>query len=89
MLTADSNQAHLLWQEPDKAYGHVDRFKCQYSVVGTRDYREKQFPATNPCSKEISRIAGLPVSPTGPRWHCGTIGGLQPEKEYEFRVLLL
>uniref|UniRef100_A0A914RPS7 Fibronectin type-III domain-containing protein n=1 Tax=Parascaris equorum TaxID=6256 RepID=A0A914RPS7_PAREQ len=47
---------------------------------------ERVFPANNPCTQDVIRFERLPIAPSGSRLHCGRIDGLQPEREYNFRV---
>uniref|UniRef100_A0A915B8J5 Fibronectin type-III domain-containing protein n=1 Tax=Parascaris univalens TaxID=6257 RepID=A0A915B8J5_PARUN len=83
VINTGADTAHLVWQQPR---GYVDKYKCQYAIVGTENYQERVFPANNPCTQDVIRFERLPIAPSGSRLHCGRIDGLQPEREYNFRV---
>lgn len=85
VINTGADTAHLVWQQPR---GYVDKYKCQYAIVGTENYQERVFPANNPCTQDVIRFDRLPAAPSGSRLHCGRIDGLQPEREYDFRVCL-
>ncbi|VDM23730.1 unnamed protein product [Toxocara canis] len=82
VIDTGPDTAHLVWQQPR---GYVDKYKCQYAIVGTETYQERVFPANNPCALDV-RIERLPSVPQGSRLHCGRIDGLQPEREYDFKI---